>query len=103
MSTTRKCSEPGRTEVVKRIDSEAPHTVGFGDLRTVRQLASMNPAFSESSLRWLLFNAEKNGLECAVFKVGSRVLIDVLGFERWLEEKRVAQPGPTKVRGDHHV
>jgi len=87
MSTTGKCSEPGRTEVVKRIDSEAPHTVGYGDLRTVRQLASMNPAFSESSLRWLIFRAAQNGLDSVLFKVGSRVLIDVPGFERWLEEK----------------
>ena len=91
MSTRGKCSEPGRTEVVKRIDSEAPHTVGFGDLRTVRQLASMNPAFSQASLRWMIFNAETNGLDRALIKRGRRVLIDVPEFERWLESQRLGE------------
>ncbi len=90
------------SEVVGYQDYPERHTVGFSDLRTVKQLASMNPAFSEASLRWLLFQAEKNGLDRAVVKVGSRVLIDVPIFERWLEAQRVAQIDPAQdQRGDH--
>jgi hypothetical protein len=58
--------------------------VGLQDLRTVRQLAEEASVFSESSLRWLIFNAESNGLDRALVRVGRRVLIDLTEFERWL-------------------
>ena len=98
MSRRGKRNGIERTEGSRRNVSEAPLTVGFGDLRTVRQLASMNPAFSEASLRWLIFNAEKNGLDCALVKPGRRVLIDIHEFERWLEERRVTQLSPESIR-----
>jgi len=91
------------SEVVGNQDNPERHTVDFADLRTVKQLASMNTAFSEASLRWLLFNAEKNGLNRALVKLGSRVLIDVPIFERWLEAQRVAQIDPVEDRGDDRV
>jgi hypothetical protein len=34
--------------------------------------------------RWLIFNAEENGLERAIVRVGRRVLIDVDAFNEWL-------------------
>jgi len=61
------------------------------DLMSVKELAESSSAFSESSLRWLLFNADKSGLDRALVKVGRRVLIDVPEFERWLEAGRVAE------------
>lgn len=56
-------------------------------LMTVRQLAEAQPAFSESSLRWLLFNAHTNGLDDsgAIVRIGRRVLIDVDKFGVWIE------------------
>ena len=57
---------------------------------TVKQLASQTPAFTEASLRWLIFNAASNGLERALVKVGKRVLIDKHSFEEWLEGQRVS-------------
>ena len=57
---------------------------------SVRQLAEACPAFTEASVRWWIFNAETNGLNSALVRVGRRVLIDVPEFERWLEAGRAA-------------
>lgn len=56
----------------------------------VPQLSEKHPAFSQPSLRWLIFNAEKNGLAAsgALIRVGRRVLIDEESFLRWLDAHR---------------
>lgn len=53
----------------------------------VRQFSAQHPAFSEPSLRWIVFNAEKNGLEKAggVIRIGRKVLIEEHAFLRWVE------------------
>ncbi len=56
----------------------------YEDLRTIKQLAAENPAFTEASLRWLVFNARHNGLHQAIIHVGRRVLIDKAQFVDWL-------------------
>ena len=61
------------------------------ELLTVKQLAQKCPAFTEASLRWMIFNAEMNGLNQALMKVGRRVLIDVPQFERWIESQRLGE------------
>lgn len=71
-------------------------------LVTVKQLAVASPAFTEASLRWKIFHAETNGLDRALVKVGRRVLIDLVEFERWLDQQRVREVesvpscGPTR-------
>ncbi len=58
-----------------------------GSLMTVRQFCERFPAFTEGSLRWLLFHRESNGLNAAVYRVGKRkLIIDIDAFFRWLEE-----------------
>ncbi len=67
---------------------------------TVRQFSEANPAFSEASLRNLIFHAKprhsskgevpSNGLEQALVRVGRRVLIDEALFFDWLDSQRVA-------------
>ena len=52
---------------------------------TVKQFSARNPAFSEGSLRWLLFNSRGNKLDAAVVRVGRRVLIDEDRFFAWIE------------------
>jgi hypothetical protein len=47
---------------------------------TVRQMAERNPAFTEPSLRWLIFNRKHNGFDAAFRKIGKRMLIDVPVF-----------------------
>lgn len=57
---------------------------------TVKQTATKFPAFSEGSLRWLWFNAEKNGFAACVRKVGKKILIDETAFIAWIEGGAVA-------------
>ncbi|MDR3386220.1 MAG: DNA-binding protein [Rudaea sp.] len=56
----------------------------------VEQFASKYPAFTPSSLRWLLFNRANNGLDAAVIQLGRRVLIDEAAFVAWLRDHRQA-------------
>jgi len=62
--------------------------MGVRDLRSVRQLAKECPVFTESSLRWLIFNSEENGLESSLVRIGRRVFIDLPRFEEWLREQQ---------------
>ena len=66
-------------------------------LRTVkalaRELQGTTGAISESILRWLMFNRSHNGLDRCVIQVGRRLLIDVRGFNAWLDAQR---PGSTR-------
>jgi hypothetical protein len=45
------------------------------ELRTIAQLAKEAPAFSEARLRWIVFNAEKFGVEPAIVRAGRNVFI----------------------------
>lgn len=58
---------------------------------TVSALAQKYPAFSEQSLRWLLFNREANGFNRCVVRIGRRVLIDETEFVAWLKSQREAR------------
>ena len=57
---------------------------------TIKQAAAKYPAFSEGSLRWLWFNAERNGFAACVRKVGKKVLIVEEPFCQWLESGATA-------------
>lgn len=61
----------------------------FENLVTVTQLAEMNPAFSEATIRWWIFNADHNGFNVCLVRVGGRVYIDLVKFNGWLDEHRV--------------
>jgi len=65
--------------------------LNFDNLKTVRQLAEANPAFTEASLRWLIYRAEENGLDEVIVRVGRRVLFDMDKLEDWLENRRQAR------------
>ena len=44
-------------------------------------------AFTESSIRWLIFNEKTNGFSCCVKRIGRKVLIDLDQFESWINEQ----------------
>jgi len=60
------------------------------NLRSIRQFVEDNPAFTEGSVRWIVFNAKDNGLddEGAIVRVGRRVFIDTDRFDRWLKRQQ---------------
>ncbi len=52
----------------------------------VKSFAEKYPDWKESSLRWLIFNRETNGLKSVFRKVGKRVLIDEAAFFAKIDE-----------------
>lgn len=51
----------------------------------VKDIPDKYPAFSQSSIRWVIFNAGTNGFDKVIRKVGRRVLIDEESFVAWIE------------------
>lgn len=66
-------------------------------LVTVRQFSERNPAFSQGSIRNLIFLSKRrktsqggipgNGLQVALVRVGRKILIDEGKFFEWLDEQ----------------
>ena len=59
------------------------------ELRTVKQFVEENPFVTEAQLRWWIFHKEMYGFGSVCVKVGRRVFIDKLEFNRWLESRRM--------------
>jgi hypothetical protein len=64
---------------------------GIPTLQSIRKLSEKHPAFSEPSLRWIIFNADKNGFANAIYRLGRRVYIDEEAFFRILKEQGQSQ------------
>lgn len=58
-------------------------------LSTVKNIPNKYPDanISESSVRWLIFNAKENGFSSCVVRMGRKVLIDLDRFETWLDNQ----------------
>lgn len=54
-------------------------------LITVTQWPQLHPWPSVAGLRWLIFNASRNGFDSVVKRVGRRVLIDEAAFFAWVD------------------
>lgn len=54
--------------------------------KTIRQFSETYPAFTQGSLRDLVFHADYNGLTTigAIRRVGAKILIDVDKFFEWV-------------------
>lgn len=65
--------------------------MAFNNLKTVQQFAADSP-FSESQVRWWIFQAEQNGLAKAgaIKRIGRRVYIDPDAFDRWIDAQQGA-------------
>ncbi len=55
---------------------------------TVKQTSEKFPAFSQNSLRWIIFNSKLNGATAFIRKVGRKVLIDEIGFVSWIDSQK---------------
>ena len=67
-------------------------------LLTVRQFAERHRAFPEGGLRYMIFHADKNGLDKAIHRVGRKVLIDEDLFFAWVNQQNQQSVGQ---RGRH--
>ena len=55
---------------------------------TVKQTAEKFPAFTQNSIRWIIFNSKLNGATVFIRKVGRKVLIEEAGFLAWINSQR---------------
>lgn len=56
-------------------------------LLTVRQFSEKHPAFSEGSLRFIIFHAHKNGFKRCIRRVGRKVLLDEAEVFLWIDAR----------------
>lgn len=74
------------------------------DLRTIGALAerlnagAKHPTFTEYSLRHYVRNADSNGLEPAVKRIGRKILVSESGFISWIEGHGFSQDGEPKKK-----
>lgn len=60
--------------------------IGQKRFSTPKKIPEIYPGvFSESAIRWLIFNQEKNGFSRCIRRVGRKVLIDLDQFELWID------------------
>lgn len=59
------------------------------NLVSVRGLVNRIPLFTESMVRWWIYNANQNGLNKSLIKIGGRIYVDLREFDVWLESQRV--------------
>lgn len=57
-------------------------------LATVKQIPQHYPVFTESSIRWLIFNEKCNGFAACVRRLGKKVLIDLDAFENYIDAQK---------------
>lgn len=56
------------------------------NLYTVRQFCERFKFVSQSSIRYLIFNADTNKFNKVITRIGRKILLDAAAFEAWLKE-----------------
>jgi hypothetical protein len=62
-------------------------------LATVNQLVIFYPSFTQSAIRWLIFNENSNGFSACIRRIGRKILIDLDSFEKWIDAQASQLPG----------
>ncbi len=56
---------------------------------TVKQIPELYPGiFTQSSIRWLIFNEKQNGFSKCIRRIGAKVLINLDDFEEYINEQK---------------
>lgn len=69
------------------VDSEAENQNERERFYTIKEFCKKHSWPTEHSIRWMMFNAEQNGFDKVVRRVGRRILIKEEEFYKWLEGK----------------
>ena len=56
---------------------------------TVKEFARKHSTFSESALRWLIFNRSTNGFGGCFRKIGKRILVDEAAFFKIIDSSKM--------------
>ena len=54
---------------------------------TVAQLAKLYPAFTQGSIRWLIFNESTNGFSKVIRRIGRKVIINLQEFRKYMSSR----------------
>jgi hypothetical protein len=57
-------------------------------LVSVKKMPELYPGFTQSSIRWLIFNENHNGFKRCVKRIGKKILIDLEQFELWVDSQQ---------------
>ena len=57
---------------------------------TVKQLAEKHRAFSENSVRWMVFTGRPTGIDKCIRRIGRKVLIEEDGFLAVIDQQKAA-------------
>ena len=60
-------------------------------LANVKQTAELYPAFSEDSIRAMIFNSHRTGIGSCISRIGRKIVIDLDGFEAWVDSRTVTK------------
>ncbi|KPJ67181.1 MAG: hypothetical protein AMJ43_05885 [Coxiella sp. DG_40] len=60
---------------------------------TVKEISKLYPSFSESSIRYMLFNGQKNGLSACVRRIGRKIIFNIPEFEEWINSRKEVNNG----------
>lgn len=65
---------------------------GYRRIASVKNTPPKYPdsGLTESSIRWLIFNAKENGFERCIVRIGRRVFIDLDRFEDFMDQQALA-------------
>jgi|JFJP01.1.fsa_nt_gi hypothetical protein len=78
-------TQPGAIMECQDHESEAK----IKNYLTIKDFSRKYSAFTENSLRWLIFNRVTNGFNSCFRKVGKRVLIDEAAFFSQIDSARM--------------
>lgn len=58
-------------------------------LATIKNTCKAYPQadITENTLRWFIHKRKTNGFEKCIYRMGSKILIDLDAFENWMAEK----------------
>ena len=71
-------------EVISNIESDA-EKIAASNYLTPKQLPQKYPAFTESSIRYMIFHEHSNGFHRCIRRVGKKILISEKNFIQWIE------------------
>lgn len=54
---------------------------------TVKQVKQIYPAFTDSSIRWIIFNESRYDRYKWLKRIGKKILIDKKEFDSWIREQ----------------
>lgn len=83
----RQTDNPTPEKELSTVDSEVENQNEGERFYTIKEFCKKHSWPTEHSIRWMMFNAEQNGFDKVVRRVGRRILIKENEFYNWVNSK----------------